>query len=35
MISRAAQRMGVPFEEGVEWPISPGESGEIDPESDD
>ena len=35
MISRAAQRMGVPFEEGVEWPASPDESAEIDPESDD
>jgi multicomponent Na+:H+ antiporter subunit G len=35
LISRAAQRMGVPFEEGVRWPASPGRSGETDPEGDD
>lgn len=25
MISRAAQRMGVPFVEGVNWPVEPGD----------
>lgn len=35
MISRAAQRMGVPFREGVEWPGAPDDGGETDAGSDD
>jgi len=35
MISRAAQRMGVPFTEGVEWPAPKEDGGDTDPESDD
>ena len=35
MISRAAQRMGVPFREGVEWPVPSEGDRESDADSDD